>query len=723
MSPGAANRSVAEAGSLRPRLRAGLRFALQGEGAARRCVIEDPTASRFHRIGLHEYRFIAELDGTRTVASILARLARQGSGESFTEIEALQIVRWLSEQDLLELDSARATSGRRETRRSLATALAWLNPLIIKLPLARPDRFFAVAAAALRPILGPAGLLLWSVVVLAGGLQVALEWPRFSAGFEGFLDRDQWLWLLLVWVALKLVHECAHGVFCRHFGAAVREIGVLFVLFLPMGYVDATASFGLGSKWRRIMVAAAGLYAEFFFAALAALAWARLPGGPLAATLHAAVVTGSVVTLLFNANPLMRFDGYFILSDLLGIANLATRGRQWLHGLLGWLLLGSRALQPARPRTMEEGLVASYGLAAGVWQMLVLAGLLVGASIMLRGGGLLFAVLAAGLWLGVPAWRAGAAMGRAVRAESGRGLAVALRLTAVAVALAGLALLPFSRPVSSPGVIELADTVVLRAECPGFVTRVAVDDGACVAAGQVLVELQNEDASAALARSRIELAAQELRARLAFTRQDVSTAQAEQAKAEALRKTVAQHESYVATLQIRAPFAGRVTARGLETLHGTFFRAGEEVAHLGRADGCDVRIALDQEAEPHFRDSIAQSLRVRVEGMGVDFPAQLTRVEARATRELIDPALTALGGGPLALRRAEEDSASTPLAGAPPAEYELAAPHFVAFARLATDAPLYAGQMARVKLHRTRAVNLWELAQGRFARWLKRFTA
>ena len=106
--------------------------------------------------------------------------------------------------------------------------------------------------------------------------------------------------------------------------------------------------------------------------------------------------------------------------------------------------------------------------------------------------------------------------------------------------------------------------------------------------------------------------------------------------------------------------------------------------------------------------------------MGAVFPAKLTRVESRATRELIDPALTALGGGPLAVRHVEEEASGDARQSA---EYELAEPHFVALARLASEQPFCAGQMARVKLHSTRSVNLWELAQGRLARWLKTFTA
>ena len=715
------NRSVVEAEALRPRLREGLRFSIQEQGGDRVCVIEDRQAWRFHRVGLGEYRFIQALDGSRTVASILAQIARDHAGEAFTEGEALQMLRWLKDNHLLAVESTRTGGDRGSAERSLLAAVTWLNPLIAKLPLARPDRFFTALEAALRWALGRFGFVVWVGVVLTGATSVALQWPRFTRGFEGILARDNWLWLLLAWAGLKIAHELSHGLFCKHFGAAVREIGVIFVLFIPMGYVDATASLGLASKWRRIMVSAAGIYVEFFLAALAAIFWARIPDGTAATIAHNVIFTGTVVTLLLNANPLMRFDGYYILGDLLGIPNLATRGRAWVRELIARLLLGSRVSKPAPLRQAEDWIVAGYGIAASCWQVLVFAGLLVGASVTLRGGGLFFAVLAGALWLGIPLWQLGKSAAQARGSGLDRWLALAWRLALLALLIGGFLLVPLRRSISSPAVVELADTVVLRAECPGFVRAVRAHDGELVASGQLLVELENDEATAELERSRLQLAQQELRARSAYTKGELAAYQAEQAKVESLRTAVANHQSYLATLQIRAPFAGRLTGRKFEQLLGTFLHPGDELAQLGRADGCDVKIALDQEAASHFRTAVGSPVRVRIEGRAQTFAATLTSVESRATRELIHPALTAAASGPLALRRADDPPPESARESA--ATFELAEPHFVALARLATAQAMDSGQLARVKLRSLRGVTLWESAQAGFARWLRRYTA
>ena len=714
------NRSVREIEMLRPRLREDLRFSVQEVGGNRVCVIEDAFASRFHRVGLAEYRFLRALDGTRTVASILALLARDGSSETFNEHEALQMIRWLKDQHLLAVESTRAARESGHGEQALRTAVTWLNPLIVKIPLARPDAFFTRIEPALRWALGGFGFAVWLAVVFTGAAQVSMEWPRFQRGFEGILTRDNWLWLFLVWAALKVVHEFSHGLFCKHYGAAVRELGAILVLFVPMGYVDATASLGLASKWRRIMVSCAGLYMEFFIAALAAIVWAHTGPGPLNTVAHNAVIAGTVITLFFNANPLMRFDGYFILSDLLELPNLATRGRSWMQRALAWLLVGGRALRPARPRTREDWFVAFYGVAAAVWQVVVLAGLLAGASVALRGGGLLLAAIAAVAWIGVPAWRfitslaSAGGQGRWLRA----GLRAALLCGAAALALFA----PFHRSVSSPGVIELADTRTLRAECPGFVETIHVRDGESVHQGQLLLALGNDEAATLLAKSRVDLAQQELRARMAYQRGEVSGFQADQAKAEALRTIVANHESYLATLQIRAPMDGRVTGRRLAQMQGVFVESGGELCSIGRGDGSDVKIAVAQDNEPHLRAALNQPLRVKIEGRGAVLEATLVRVEARATRELLHPALTALAGGPLALRRSE-DGAGSEATGGRGHEYELAEPHFSATARLAMGQVLGIGEMARVRFRSPRPATLWGEMQGAFARWLQRSTA
>jgi putative peptide zinc metalloprotease protein len=718
------NLSVRELELLRPRLRDGLNFTVQEQGCERVCVNEDPSSSQFFRVGLEEYQFFRSLDGTQTVAAIIARLARDRSGETFTEYEALQMLRWLKDHHLLAVESDRATGKGEESQRAWAGAVKWMNPLIVRIPLAQPDRLFAMLARALKPFLGWFGFFAWLCVVIAGGSQIAVEWGRFTRGFNGIIARDNWLWLGLVWVGLKVLHEFGHGIYCRHFGARVREIGVIFILFMPMGYVDAAASLGLPSRWRRIAVACAGMYVEFFVAAIAAIVWASRPDGAAATVLHNVVVMGTVVTLFFNANPLMRFDGYFVLSDLLGIPNLAPRGRTWFTRAVSWLLTGVRKLRPERPASREEWIIALYGIAAWVWQNVAFVGMLVAASVMFRGGGIAFAVVAAVAWM-VPAVAAFVRQaGGHMRGGMGAMADIALRFALIAALIGMVLFVPYRKTVVARGVVEFGDTRIVRAECPGFVGRIHVRDGDVVAQGALLMELRNEEVASAIEKSRRELEAQEVRTRIAYARRDVAEYQAEMAKVDGLQKAMKENESYAGTLKVRAPIAGRVSSRTLKQALGAYIQRGEEILKIGEATGRDVRLALGQDAEPHFKAALHRRVSVRIEGRGGTFSARLERLDGNASRTLPHAALTALAGGPLAVQRVQDDAPSQTQSQGQ-LRHELTEPHFGATVRMlsASASDLADGELARVRFQSPEKVTLWGELRGAIARWMRKYGA
>jgi putative peptide zinc metalloprotease protein len=542
-----------------------------------------------------------------------------------------------------------------------------------------------------------------------------MEWPRFMRGFEQIFARHNWLWLGLIWAGLKILHEMGHGVFCRHFGARVREVGAIFVMFVPMGYVDATASIGIASKWKRIVVACAGMYVELFVAALAAIWWCNTPDGVLATVLHDAVVTGSVVTLFFNANPLMRFDGYFVASDLLGVPNLSTRSRSWFQRAAGWLLLGSKKLRPAMPDSREAWTIAIYGVLAWMWQITVMAGLLLGASTLLKGGGLLLAAVAGVAWVGIPLAMFAQQMLGLARSGFGGAGALILRSTIIAAILAAVVFFPYRKTVIAQGVVEFADTRVIRAECPGFVEKVHVRDGDLVSAGALLVELRNDEVSSGLARAERSMQAQEQRARHAYTRDDVASYQTEVAKLEGLRTGFKENKAYLATLQIRAPIAGRISGRTLHQLAGSFMQSGTEILRIGEATGREIKVAVAQDAEPHFRTALGKTVAVWIEGRGEESSGLLKNFAGEASRSLTHPALAAPANGPLPVRRAEAS-------GADAGKFELVDPHFTATVRLPDSAASLAdGELARVRFRSMQSVTLFNEFRNAAARWARKY--
>jgi len=247
-------------------------------------------------------------------------------------------------------------------------------------------------------------------------LQVWQQWARLLESSRGVFATSNWIWLGLGWLALKAVHEFSHGLVCKRFGGTVREAGVLLVLLTPIAYVDVTSSWRFSSRWQRILTAAAGMHSELLVAAVASLIWCRTSNSMVEHVCFNVAVMASVTTVLFNLNPLMRFDGYYILSDLIGLPNLYSQGQIFLQYLVRRYVLGLSASLP----DWSPGaglLIRVHSIAALLWRMFISAGLIVAANTLFYGAGVVMAAAAVALWAGVPLAVSSATPPRAGRAS------------------------------------------------------------------------------------------------------------------------------------------------------------------------------------------------------------------------------------------------------------------------------------------------------------------
>ena len=346
------------------------------------------------------------------------------------------------------------------------------------------------------PLMTAAGLLL----ICGGVVVIATHGDRFIASSHLIFSPHNWLSMALVWVGLKIFHELAHALVCKRYGGEVREAGLIFILFAPAAFVDVTSSWRFPSKWQRIHVAAAGMYVELVLAALAAMVWSQAESVVLRHALFNTIVMASLSTLVFNANPLMRFDGYYILGDLLEIPNLATEGSRFVRQLAARVFYGR--VPPARELLGVRGwVVRLYGLAAWLWRLVVCISLLAAASILFKGAGLVLGVAGAVCWFGKPVVRSGCAI--CIAAITNR-LCCRCEPAVVAAVLR-------RRSLCDAGVDAVAGNghgtgrrrvhrSVDRSQRapPGFVDKIHVRDGQHVEAGDLLLELRNDTLQAEL---------------------------------------------------------------------------------------------------------------------------------------------------------------------------------------------------------------------------------
>ncbi len=665
---------------LRPRLRDGvepLHRHLRGKPWV---LLLDPVSQRFHRLAPQVWRVLQLFDGRRTLDEVWsaacaqaddsAGSAAQGAAVAaadgaladavpdgaISQHELVQLVSTLHANDLLQSqvspDAGEVFERWRRQKRA-RWKQGWLNPLSLKLPLLHPEPWFARQVALARALAGWPALLAWLVLVLPAALLAAQHWGRLTENLsDRVLSASNLVLLWFVYPLVKAVHEWAHGLAVKAGGGTVREIGVMFIVFTPVPYVDASSSYRFPSKWARAGVAAAGIMAELALGAVALYVWLLAEPGLTTAVAYNVVLIAGVSTLVVNGNPLMRYDGYFIACDLLEVPNLAQRANQYLVYLLDRYGYGARDAQPPLAAHGERAWLLVYGLVAPVYRLLVTVGLIVFVATEYLLVGALMAVLAAWSALVLPLWRGWRHLVAGPTLARRRGVARRRTLGALVLAAGFAAWVPMPFYSLHQAVVWLPDEAIVRAEVPGHVARVHCAPGERVATGAPLLDLQNLPLSAehASASAGLAQAHAQLRRAEVDDRGRVAPLRAELASREARLAETGRRD---AALSLHAAVAGRWTPSAPTALEGRWFKRGEVVGWLVDGPSSRLRMAVTQEDMDLLRERIAGGatrVQVRLAGEPQRLRgARVLREVPGGEQELVSAALGTSGGGEIAV--------------------------------------------------------------------------
>jgi putative peptide zinc metalloprotease protein len=658
-------------------------------------VIEDPLRGKFFSVGHREHRFIALLDGKLSLGQVQEMLDRPHQNEHYSTEVVQSISSWLNQNQLIlgssDQQSARLveTSRRQKGQRLIGR----MNPVSFKVGLGNPTRFLRRIEPATSWLFSKWMLLVWSALLIFAVLQVNNDWERFTEASVGILSQMRWVWLLLVWVVLKLIHEMAHGVACLKFGGEVRESGILFLLFTPMPYVDVSSSWRFGSTRKRITVAAAGMYVELLLAAIAAIIWSRVQTGIVADICYNIIIMASLTTILFNANPLMRFDGYYIATDAMGIVNLYQKSQQWFMGLLKNAFFGfgrSRLQEPS----WRGWIVRGYAFAATLWKITLTAGLVIAASCLFGGAGWILGLFGFGFWVALPVYQFTkqiVAQHRVTPIRWSR-LATAVSMLCVLVS-ATIFVLTAPRLNVSPAIVHLKNEQVIRASADGFVSQILVADGDRVQIGDALLRLKNPQLRLQANQLLVAIEQSRIQSRVWEQKGELDRWQGEQ---QLLAGLVQQYEEVVqqmSTLTIRAPQAGIVHRRNLQNLQGSFVRRGDSILQVSDPSSLEFLVSISQDQVDSLEEIRNNDVLVMLPGKGV-LTAAVYKLTPRASDAPLAPEWCVPNGGPLPVVpvvHTEADSGT---------EYRLLEPRFTAHVSVAPSREyrLHAGQRAKAFL-------------------------
>lgn len=661
-------------GELKPRLRTLVQSYRQHYRGDTWMVLRDPGNNKFYRLDDANYRFVGLLDGKRTIDQVWREVQDELGDRAPTQGEVIQLLGQLYTSNLLEAEVPADAAGmferyRKRKKREVSGYL--LNLLFARIPLIDPEPILEKWIKVFGWIFSPFGVAMWLLLV---GYAVVSVAPRsdelFGASIfdqqQGILSPGNLPYLYVMLVLTKLVHEFGHGFCCKYFGkkthsgGEVHTLGIMLMAFIPMPYVDATSSWAFRNKWHRAFVGAAGMYVEVGMAAIAALIWVNTGDREgVAKIAHAlaynTIFIAGVSTLLFNANPLIRFDGYYILSDLAEMPNLAQRSKEYLYFLVKKYIYKVERPRDSSHTVGERPWLFIYSIASAIYRVFITVSILMFVMTfeVFFLIGVIGAIMGIASFAVVPFCKWWHYVLTNPEPQRTRIRTVWSTAAICVVTIGGVCFLPVPEHGRASGVVEPTNVRVVYAQTPGFV-RTVITSGQSVQDGDELFVSVNPELELELDR----LAAQGAEMRAMFDQavlQDAEQADVVRERLDVLAETEARVRDDLGKLTQISSFAGRWVTGAGEGRSGQFVNVGDPVGVVVTDEDVFIRISVGQSFGPRLDGREGKRVTLRVMGRpGQYLEGTIKSVAKAGTKKLQSEALGYAAGGDIETSMGED---------------------------------------------------------------------
>ena len=614
-------------------------------------VLQDLSTGQLQRFTPEAHALIGLMDGTRSVQEIWELASERLGDDAPSQDEMIRLLGQLHAADALQSDvppDARELLDRHRKREQKQWQSRLLSPFAIQIPLVDPEAFLARVEPWLRPLFGVGGLLLWLVVVLPAVVLAGVHFGELSDGvLQRALEPQN---LFLVWLSfpvLKILHELGHAFATKTFGGEVHDMGVILLVLTPIPYVDASAASAFRQKRHRMLVGAAGMIVELFVAALALYVWLAVEPGAVRTLAWNVMLVGSISTVLFNANPLLRYDGYYIFADGLEIPNLRLRANAYVQWLLDRYAFGLRHATAPDATGTERAWFAFYAVASFAYRTLVVFAILLLVLSKWFFVGAILAVVGSVAWIGRPVAKGLRALFVGAKLRPVRRRAILVCAGSLVLVLVVAAVLPMPLRTRAEGIVWIPEEAFVRAREAGFVARVVARPGSSVAKGDLLIELEDPVLTTEVVVAAAHV--RELEAQRA-AQQWVDRTEAALLEEQLLfaRDRLSNARTRASELEIRAGAEGTLVLPRAADLPGRFVKRGELLGHVIDLEMLTVRTIVSQD-DAGLVQHRTERVEVRLaEAIPEVRSAVLVRVVPGASAELPSVALGAAGGGEVA---------------------------------------------------------------------------
>lgn len=485
-------------------LRVGVKVRRQNFRGERWIILENPFDNQYFRIRPVAYEFVARLRRDRTVQEAWQLCIDRAPDDAPGQESVIQLLSQLYSANLLQYDLAEDSAQlfqRFKKRRQREIGSRFLNLMFTRFPLIDPDRFLVRTLPVVGRFFSLAGGLIWLLVVGSALKVVVDNFEALQEQTQSVLSPNNLFLLYIGLVFIKVIHEFGHAYCCRKFGGEVHVMGVMLMIFTPIPYMDASSSWGFRNRWKRVLVGASGMIAEVFVAAIATFIWVKTGEGTIHSLAYNLMFIASVSTVIFNINPLLRYDGYYILSDLVEVPNLQQRATSQLRYLAERYLFGLTKSESPAQTPSGGGWLAGFGIASGIYRVLVFSSVLLAIADKFLIIGMVMAVVCLISWVTVPGFRFVQYLSSSPRLERHRARAVGVSVGLLAVVFLVLEILPLPSHFRASGVVRSKERAQLANQTAGRVEAVLVKSGDKVEKGEALVRLSNRELELDLAQT------------------------------------------------------------------------------------------------------------------------------------------------------------------------------------------------------------------------------
>jgi putative peptide zinc metalloprotease protein len=533
-------------------------------------VVKDPAGLKYFRLQQEQYEVLRLLDSNRSLENVREEMLKIMPTVRLQLSDIQHLITDLHEKGLVYSNregqgAALIKKHGEEKKKKFFNTLRSL--LYVRLPGWDPEAVLTIIYPFFRWMFSPFAVALFAVTVLSSWTLLAVQFDSFRQELPGFQQFFGWPNLIYMWMVLgicKVIHEFGHGLSCKHFGGECHEMGVMLLVFSPCLYCDVSDSWMLRSKWPRIMIGAAGMYIEILISALAIFVWWYTTDGMLHMLAINTFFVTTVTTVIFNANPLMRFDGYYMMSDFLEIPNLRPKADRLLRDSFGWYCLGIEAKpDPFMPETGRAWFV-TFAIAAAIYRWFIVVAITLFLYTVLKPYGLqsigvTLAFVSVTTIVGNMANNL-YKMISTPRIEPMSKPKICLTLSVLTIVFVSCLAIPMPLHIEATFILEPLDVEHIYNKTPGQIVEFGPKPGEWVNERDIVAKLSNpemeDEISSLILKRDLQKIQRDTQLKLGNTSEMVV---ADERKA-ALELQIAEVQRQLDDLEIRAPVSGRVVA-------------------------------------------------------------------------------------------------------------------------------------------------------------------